>query len=108
MNSIVHYLDESGCIPFQEWADSIKDKRTKAKITFRLAKVAAGTLGDHRPCRDGVWELRENFGPGYRLYYAMIGKTVVLLLCGGDKGSQSSDIDHAVAYLNDYQKRNSI
>jgi len=55
--------------------------------------------------RDGVWELRIDLGPGYRVYYAMAGKTCVLLLCGGDKRKQSSDIERAVAYWKDYKER---
>lgn len=85
---------------------SFKDKQAKARIAFRLAKVAAGNFGDCKPCREGVWELREDFGPGYRLYYARNGKTVVLLLCGGDKRSQDADIGRAVEYWKNYQRRN--
>ena len=54
---------------------------------------------------DGVWELRIDWGPGYRVYYAMIGRTCVLLLCGGDKRRQSADINRAVEYWNDYKRR---
>jgi len=61
--------------------------------------------GDHKFCRDGVWELRIDFGPGYRVYYAQAGKIVVLLLCGGSKGSQTRDISEAVRYWTDYQRR---
>ncbi len=103
--SIEHYREASGRVPFQDWIDGLKDKATKARIAFRLAKVAAGNLGDCKPCRDGVWELREDFGPGYRLYYARSGKTIILLLCGGDKRSQGADIEHAVACWKDYQRR---
>lgn len=104
-HSIEHYREASGHIPFQAWIDGLKDKATKARIAFRLAKVAAGNFGDCKPCRDGVWELREDFGPGYRIYYARSSKTVILLLCGGDKRSQSTDIEHAVACWKDYQRR---
>lgn len=106
MNTIEHYRDEYGHVPFQVWLDSLKDRLVKARIVFRLAKVAAGNLGDCKPCRDGVWELREDFGPGYRVYYARSGKTVVLLLCGGDKRGQNADISRAVDYWKDYQRRN--
>jgi putative addiction module killer protein len=71
-----------------------------------LAKVAAGNFGDCKPCREGVWELREDFGPGYRVYYARNGKSVVLLLYGGDKRSQAADISRAVECWKDYQRRN--
>ena len=81
MNTIEHYRDNAGHVPFQIWLDSFKDKQTKARIAFRLVKVAAGNFGDCKPCREGVWELREDFGSGYRVYYARNGKTVVLLLC---------------------------
>ena len=104
-HSIEHYREASGHIPFQAWIGGLKDKATKARIAFRLARVAAGNFGDCKPCRDGVWELREDFGPGYRIYYARSSKTVILLLCGGDKRSQSADIEHAVACWKDYQRR---
>lgn len=68
--------------------------------------MAAGNFGDCKPCREGVWELREDFGPGYRVYCARSGKTVVLLLCGGDKRKQDADISRAVEYWKDYQRRN--
>lgn len=93
-------------MPFRAWFDSPNDAQAKARIAFRLAKVAAGNLGDCKPCRDGVWELREDFGPGYRVYYARSGKTVLLLLCGGDKRGQNADIGRAVDYWKDYQRRN--
>jgi len=104
-HSIEHYREASGRVPFQAWIDGLKDKATKARIAFRLAKVAAGNFGDCKPCRDGVWELREDFGPGYRIYYARSGKTIVLLLCGGDKRSQQTDIERAVTCWKDYQRR---
>jgi putative addiction module killer protein len=63
-----------------------------------------GNFGDHKYCRDGVWELRIDLGPGYRIYYALNGTRIIILLCGGDKGSQSADIQHAVAYWSEVQK----
>jgi putative addiction module killer protein len=108
MNTIEHYRDETGRVPFQAWLDSLRDKQAKARIAFRLTKVAAGNFGDCKPCRDGVWELREDFGPGYRVYYACNGKTVVLLLYGGDKHSQDADISRAVECWKDYQRRNTL
>jgi len=106
MNILEHYRDEAGHVPFQAWLDSFRDKHAKARIAFRLAKVSAGNFGDCKPCREGVWELREDFGPGYRVYYARNGKTVVLLLYGGDKSTQKADIVRAVEYWKDYQRRN--
>lgn len=104
-HAIEHYREANGQVPFQAWIEGLKDKATKARIAFRLAKLAAGNFGDCKPCRDGVWELREDFGPGYRIYYARSGKTIVLLLCGGDKRSQQTDIERAVACCKDYQRR---
>ena len=62
-------------------------------------------VGDCKPLRDGVAELRVECGPGYRVYYGMVGKTVVLLLCGGDKVSQQTDILRAVTCLEDFKRR---
>lgn len=70
----------------------------------RLLRVAAGNFGDSKFCRDGVWELRIDVGVGYRIYYAKAG-VAVLLLCAGDKRSQNRDIDRAVEYGTDWQRR---
>jgi putative addiction module killer protein len=67
--------------------------------------VESGNFGDHKFLRDGVAELRIDVGQGYRVYYGVIGKQVVLLLCGGDKGSQVRDIERATEYWNDWQGR---
>jgi putative addiction module killer protein len=64
-----------------------------------------GNFGDHRPCRKGVWELRIDAGPGYRVYYALAGWRTVLLLCGGDKRSQQANIARAVRCWQDWQER---
>lgn len=105
MYDIRHYLTSTGKNPFEEWLDSIKDCRTAARIAARIARLAVGNFGDCKPLRDGIWELRIDWGPGYRVYYAMSGRTCVLLLCGGDKRRQSADISRAIAYWNDYQQR---
>jgi putative addiction module killer protein len=105
MFEILHYLTRSRKNPFEEWLDSLKDERTEAKIVARIARLAAGNFGDCRALRDGVWELRIDWGPGYRIYYAMLGRTCVLLLCGGDKRRQSTDIRLALEYWHDYKQR---
>ena len=105
MYEIRHYLTASGKNLFEEWLDSLKDAKAEARIAARVARLAAGNFGDCKPLMDGVWELRIDWGPGYRIYYAMIGRTCVLLLCGGDKRKQSADINRAVGYWNDYQRR---
>ena len=71
----------------------------------RVNRVEGGNFGDHKFCRDGIWELRIDQGAGYRVYYALASNVVVLLLCGGDKGSQDADINRAIGYWNDWQRR---
>ncbi|HEX2662409.1 MAG TPA: type II toxin-antitoxin system RelE/ParE family toxin [Candidatus Acidoferrum sp.] len=80
------------------------DARTLSEIATRINRLAAGNFGDCKSLRLGLYELRIDWGPGYRVYYAMIGKGCVLL-CGGDKGKQSSDIEQALEYLKDYKER---
>ncbi len=67
--------------------------------------MAAGNFGDCKPLQDGVWELRIDHGPGYRVYYAQAGKKVLLLLIGGDKSKQQADINKAVGYWKDWNRR---
>ena len=105
MYEIRHYLTASGKNPFEEWLDGLRDSKAEARIAARIARLAAGNFGDCKALTDGVWELRIDWGPGYRVYYAMSGRTCVLLLCGGDKRKQSADINRAVEYWNDYQRR---
>ena len=83
----------------------LADNQARARILARIDRLAVGNSGDSKLLRGGVSELRIDWGPGYRVYYAMIGKTCVLLLCGGDKRKQSSDIERAIEYLHDYRER---
>jgi putative addiction module killer protein len=103
---ILRYVTSNGRDVFGEWLVKLQDARAQAKVAVRIDRVASGNFGDCKPLRDGVCELRVDWGPGYRIYYAMVGKTAVLLLAGGDKRKQSSDVERAIAYLNDYKKRN--
>jgi putative addiction module killer protein len=101
-----HYVNRAGKDIFDDWLSQLADPRTQAKIATRINRLAAGNFGDCKSLRDGLSELRIDWGPGYRVYYAMMGRVCVLLLCGGgDKRRQSSDIDRALAYLKDYKKR---
>jgi len=102
---IEHYFTSDGRDVYQEWRLKLRDYKASLSIDRRLHRVEEGSLGDHKFCRDGVWELRIDVGPGYRVYYAIEEVTVVLLLCGGDKRSQSADIDRACAFWLDWQKR---
>jgi putative addiction module killer protein len=103
-----HYVSRSGKDIFDDWLSSLADARAQAKVASRINRLAAGNFGDCKPLRQGVCELRIDWGPGYRVYYAMVGKACVLLLCGGDKRKQSSDIDWALEYLSDYKERGGI
>ncbi|ARU04726.1 addiction module killer protein [Comamonas serinivorans] len=77
---------------FKRWLQSIKDVPTKARLLARLRKVTLGSLGDHKRLSEDVWELREYFGPGWRMYYTEKDGRIILMLGGGDKKSQSKDI----------------
>lgn len=105
MVELVRYVTESGRDVLGEWLSELRDVRTRAKIAVRLARLATGNFGDCRPLREGVFELRIDSGPGYRVYYALPGRERVLLLCGGDKRQQSSDIKRAIEYCDDYKQR---
>jgi putative addiction module killer protein len=107
MNEILRYVTDSGKDVFGEWLATLKDARARAKIAARVARLAAGNFGDCKALRDGVWEVRIDCGPGYRVYYAMLEETSALLLCGGDKRKQTADIKRAIEYLNDYKRRTS-
>ena len=74
------------------WLDGLRDSRTRARILTRLERIEDGNFSNSAPVGEGVSEIKMDFGPGYRLYYTMIGSRVVLLLCGGDKSSQTLDI----------------
>ncbi|MBI3799014.1 MAG: type II toxin-antitoxin system RelE/ParE family toxin [Deltaproteobacteria bacterium] len=102
---IRHYLTAAGRDPYQEWCDRLSDLTGRVAILRRVDRVATGNFGEHRFCQEGVWELKIDVGPGYRVYYAHAGKTIVLLLCGGAKRTQTADITTAVRYWRDYQRR---
>src|SRR6266850_4238125 len=86
---------QNGLVPFDEWFDSLRDKRMQAAVDARLARVRAGNLGDAKSVGGGVSELRINLGPGLRVYYGLHGRQIVVLVGGGDKRSQSRDIRRA-------------
>jgi putative addiction module killer protein len=102
---VLHYQSEAGVDLYQEWLDRLTDLDARVRIVRRVDRVANGHFGDCKFCRDGVWELRIDCGPGYRVYYAKVDGNVVLLLCGGDKRKQARDISRAIEYLADYKRR---
>jgi putative addiction module killer protein len=105
MIQLYRYQRADGTEPFSEWLRSLRDKATQARIRVRLQRIAAGNLGDIKPVGGGVSELRMHFGPGLRVYLAQHGKSMILLLCGGDKSSQQKDIELAQTYLTDWKER---
>ncbi len=82
---------------FAAWLDGLKDGKTRGRLVRRLERAAGGNLGDVKPVGDGVFEMREFFGPGWRMYYTLRGETLIVMLGGGDKSSQRRDIARAIA-----------
>ncbi len=100
---LVLYETANGRCPWREWFDGLKDQKAQAAIDARLLRLQRGNLGDCKGIGAGVSELRVHVGAGCRIYFGQDGDTLVVLLCGGSKGSQKRDIDRARAYWNDYQ-----
>jgi len=88
----VKQLDE-----FSQWLRGLKDVPTRQRLVKRLRKARLGNLGDVGPVGEGVWEMREHFGPGWRMYYVRQGVVLVVMLCGGDKSTQQADMARAIA-----------
>ncbi|MEN0118938.1 MAG: type II toxin-antitoxin system RelE/ParE family toxin [Agrobacterium cavarae] len=82
---------------FSNWLTKLKDVQARARIVRRVDRLQRGNLGDVKPVGEGVSELRIDYGPGYRVYFIQEGKLIIVLLCGGDKSSQSRDISQAKA-----------
>lgn len=98
------YSAENGYEPFREWLNSFGDI-DKAVILQRLQRVRLGNFGDCKPLDDGLWEFRIHHKTGIRVYYARVGRNLVLIIGGGDKRSQKRDISKALDYLEDYRRR---
>lgn len=80
---------------FSAWIEALKDNVARVRIAHRLRRLGEGHAGDSKAVGDGVFELRLHFGPGYRIYFLRRGDTLIVLLCGGDKSTQSRDIARA-------------
>jgi putative addiction module killer protein len=104
----VSSLDTPGSVPykgqaaqlaettvFAEWLDTLRDRRATSRIVDRLKRASDGNFGDHKSVQGGVFEMRIDYGPGYRVYYCQRGKELVILLCGGDKRTQDADVAYA-------------
>ena len=101
------YQDADGKVPYTEWIIKLRkrDPRAAAKIDTRVDRAESGNFGDYRFEREGVWELKIDYGPGYRVYNALDGDRIILLLIGGDKSSQKQDLAKAVKFWREYQTR---
>ena len=101
------YQSEAGYSPFEDWFRSIKDKKAQTLITARISRAALGNFGDWKSLQGakGLCEFRIQYGPGFRIYYSVIGTRIVLLLAGSTKQSQEREIENARQYLTDYFKR---
>jgi len=97
------YRTKAGTVPFSEWFDGLQDVTTQQRIDARLARVRLGNIGDAKVVGGGICELRLDFGPGYRIYFGQEDRTIVILLCGGDKSSQRRDIKKAKEFWADYK-----
>ena len=89
---------------YEAWFAGLRDERARARIDVRIKRLALGNAGDVKPVGEGVSELRIDYGPGYRVYFAQRGSEIVLLLCGGDKRTQDRDIREAQS-LNRQEKQ---
>jgi putative addiction module killer protein len=105
MHEIQDYVTQEGKDPFKDWIASLADRMARARLLARVQRMAAGNFGDCKPLDGGVWELKIDHGPGYRVYYARAGSHLILLLIGGDKRRQQTDIATAIDYWQDWQRR---
>jgi putative addiction module killer protein len=106
MVEILRYQRADGTVPVTDWLANIRDARARAKLEIRFRRVSLGLFGDIKHIGHGVPELREDIGPGYRVYLGRQGATVVILLCGGDKRSQVGCIARAKEYWLDWKRSN--
>jgi putative addiction module killer protein len=101
---IVEYVDPRGRVPFRRWFEGVKDRKAAAIIDARLTRIQVGNFGDEKSVGTGVKELKIDYGPGYRVYFGEDDRKVVVLLIGGTKKSQSTDIKRAQRYWAEYME----
>jgi putative addiction module killer protein len=97
------FVRANGKSPFEAWISGLQDRSAKAKVFTRIDRMKFGNFGDCKSVGNGVFELRVHFGPGYRVYFGLVGSDIVLLLVGGDKRTQSKDISLAQRYWKEFQ-----
>ena len=102
--TVIIYRDEYGNEPYTDWLSSLKDQKTKERIKVRIRRLESGLYGNCEPVCEGVLELRLFFGPGYRVYFCEEEINTVILLSGGDKGTQKRNIKTAKEYWKEYKE----
>ena len=104
---VEEYVAPNGKNPYADWFDDLKDVVGKTRIEGRIVRASFGNFGDWKSVTDakGVFEMRENYGPGYRIYYSIIGQKIILLLAGSTKRDQDRTIKKAKEYMADYERR---
>ena len=101
--TVIVFRNPKGNEPFTDWLRKIRDPASRRRILKRILRLEQGYYGDTKPVGKGVFELRFFIGPGYWIYFAEDGEKIIVLLCGGDKKSQSRDIRKAQQYYQEYQ-----
>jgi putative addiction module killer protein len=104
---VEEYQTAEGKKPFSEWLSGLSDKRAQAKLLARINRASLSNFGDWKALKNtgGLCEMREHYGPGFRIYYKVVGKRLILLLAGSIKRDQDATITKAVKYLEDYERR---
>jgi putative addiction module killer protein len=102
---IRRYRTIAGDEPLTQWLAALADRKARARILVRLERLELGNFGDARHVREGVCELRIDWGPGYRVCFGREGDSIVVLLCGGDKRRQAADVERAVKLWDEHENR---
>ena len=105
LNRINEYTDKQDRSPYAVWLASLRDVRARARVIMRVDRMELGLFGDSEPVGEGLSELKIDYGPGYRVYYGKESQDAYLLLCGGNKSTQSRDIKRAKTYWQEYKRR---
>ena len=104
MDYIPSVLEILKSATFEAWFNGLEDSQAQARINARIRRLSLGNPGDVKPVGSGISEMRIDYGPGYRVYYAQRGQALILLLVGGDKRTQDSDIKRAIASAKDWKR----
>ncbi len=102
---IRNYATPDGREPYEEWVNSCRNRKTRAIIRERVNRLHLGNFGDYKRLTADLYELRIHYGPGYRVYFGMVGRVIVILLCGGSKKTQRRDIQKAKEYWEELRSR---